>query len=336
MKKSAPIKPSKPSGTPTPKRRSKIPVISTSQSRLEELETDKYFVEASARMFESLAEARKENEEIVKLFLDKFALPVGQHVSKLTRFIIGTNPPEPVSQFIHEYIAFVNRFRMSIVLRTKSGKQEPRLISWLEPGPILHAEIREGHLVPTKTFDDDAGMAEIFDGQHLHVLQAVRDSMLRPSVSGKRSRDIIQTSIEKAKFLQIEDEDWSSALSEIERLAYEPNGITFIVHNARYPYLFVLLGEALRLEDLRQLLPVIEKLRNKYQGRVNRGRPANAKVLAADLKTLSEPTSMKQKAIESTERLRANSLSGDALEKAIATNTRRLQRRKAKIKTHTK
>jgi hypothetical protein len=160
--------------------------------------------------------------------------------------------------------------------------------------------------------------------------------MLRHSVSGKRSRDIIQTSIEKAKFLQIEDEDWSSALSEIERLAYEPNGITFIVHNARYPYLFVLLGEALRLEDLRQLLPVIEKLRNKYQGRVNRGRPANAKVLAADLKTLSEPTSMKQKAIESTERLRANSLSGDALEKAIATNTRRLQRRKAKIKTHTK
>jgi len=47
----------------------------------------------------------------------------------------------------------------------------------------------------------------------------------------------------KAKFVRIDDESWSSVLTELEGFAYDARSLTFILHRAEQPYLLCLVGE---------------------------------------------------------------------------------------------
>jgi hypothetical protein len=76
----------------------------------------------------------------------------------------------------------------------------------------------------------------------------------------------------EAKFLLIEDKYFRSTLSEIEKLAYHPSGVTVILHKGHQDYLFFLMGENVRAGKVRDLLPVLTEFQQEFFEREGRGR----------------------------------------------------------------
>ena len=76
-----------------------------------------------------------------------------------------------------------------------------------------------------------------------------------------------------ARFVQIEDDSFSTVLSELEEFAYSPDAITFIVHQGEHPHLFCLMGEAVTQPQLRAALPAVSAILRKYYNRGKAGRP---------------------------------------------------------------
>jgi hypothetical protein len=88
----------------------------------------------------------------------------------------------------------------------------------------------------------------------------------------------------KVKFVEFEDESWSSALNELEHFAYYPEGLTFVLHQAEQPYLLCLIGEKVSDKLWRQASPVKTALLKKSLGRGTAGRRRDPKRLRESIK----------------------------------------------------
>ena len=75
----------------------------------------------------------------------------------------------------------------------------------------------------------------------------------------------------KAKFVQIDDKDGSSVLTELEAFAYDADSLTFICHRAEQPYIICLVGEKVSSQLWREAAPAIHSLQRKYFGREGGG-----------------------------------------------------------------
>lgn len=256
---------------PQPAHKPQLPDFKKEAS-LKDLENDKYFVEARAVLMTLLKKAVAENEKAVDAFLQAFMFPIAQHVSKYRRFQFGRKISHAVEEFCDAYIAFVNRFRVSLVRDRRKGQSVPyRLIEWQKVGPSLHAEVYKDSLVPagtcenishgvTNEIDPDVGAGELFDGEDLRILEKLRQQLL-PTGKKTKHREQLEKAFDKIKFLHIDDDESSSILTQIESLAYTPDGLAFIVHRTKYPYVMLLIGEQVSIEDLRALLQAIPVLR---------------------------------------------------------------------------
>jgi hypothetical protein len=101
----------------------------------------------------------------------------------------------------------------------------------------------------------------------------------------------------KAKFVLIEDESWSSALSKLEYFANYPEGLTFVVHEAEQPYLLCLIGEKVSDKVWKQGSRARNALQKKYFNRGKAGRPPNIPRLRRTIKQRKSPGALKSKII---------------------------------------
>ena len=80
----------------------------------------------------------------------------------------------------------------------------------------------------------------------------------------------------RANYVEVHDRSGTSALNDLERIAYNPNKLTFIIHNpgSKMPCIFLLLGERTECrKDLRKAEKIINALQRKLYGRVKSGKP---------------------------------------------------------------
>jgi hypothetical protein len=124
-------------------------------------------------------------------------------------------------------------------------------------GEKFHVRVVEDHLEPAAGMPDDEPFVEYFSRNTLPVVPELQKAINEGA----------------AKFVQIEDESFSTMLSELEEFAYDPNAITFIVHQAERPHLFCLMGERVTQPQLRDALPAVSAILRKHYNRGKAGRP---------------------------------------------------------------
>ena len=85
-------------------------------------------------------------------------------------------------------------------------------------------------------------------------------------------------------------------MSVLEHVAYFPEGITFVLHNAEQPYLLCLVGEKVSVELWRKLSTTVTGIFRKKFGRGKAGRPKDLSKLRKAKRLLKTPGPLKAKA----------------------------------------
>jgi len=158
---------------------------------------------------------------------------------------------------LSRYLEYASRFGVYMVRRARKERTKFAVRGIIPRGEKFHVRIVEDHLEPTAGMPEDEPFVEYFASDTLPVVPELQ----KPINEGA------------AKFVRIEDDSFSTILSELEEFAYSPDAITFIVHRAERRHLFCLIGERVTQPQLRAALPAVSALLRKYYDRGKAGRP---------------------------------------------------------------
>jgi hypothetical protein len=243
-------------------------------SRKRELNKDKQFILETAKLKIDLKNFLAKREAHVRSFFHKFGEPVGPRLREARQFVRSIKSKK-LKGVLGDYIKYAARFGVWFRLRGKSFRLKYE-IPW---GTKFHVKLVEEHFEPA---DGQAG-----GGPYEYYFEADRmtvpDGLEKLIVSGK------------GKFVLIEDEHSSSALSELEYFANYPEGLTFIVHAAEQPYLLCLIGEKVSDKVWKQASTARSELLRECFKRAKAGRPPDISRLRRTIDLRSRPGSQKSK-----------------------------------------
>ncbi len=245
--------------------------------RHRELSEDPLFVQKTDTLKRKLEKAYTQDLELVTDFFREFSWPVAPKLKRLNAFLRNTRDTD-LRKTLRQYARYANRFRVIFVLR----KRPPHfnMVELLPSGAKFHVRIVKGQLVPCNPAYDDAPIDSSFESEKVKVPQALDRAISR----------------RQAKFVRIDDKDGSSCLSALEYVAYFPEGITFILHNAEQPYLVCLVGEKVSVELWRKLSTTVTAMFRKNFGRGKAGRPKDLQKLRKAKQLLKRHGPLKGKA----------------------------------------
>jgi hypothetical protein len=155
------------------------------------------------------------------------------------------------------YLEYASRFGVYMVRRARKERTKFAVLGIVPRGEKFHVRVVEDHLEPAAGMPEDEPFVEYFASDTLPVVPELQ------SVIDKGA----------ARFVQIEDDSFSTILSELEEFAYSPNAITFIVHRAERPHVLCLMGERVTQPQLHAALPAVSAILRKYYNRGKAGRP---------------------------------------------------------------
>jgi hypothetical protein len=154
----------------------------------------------------------------------------------------------------HEY---ASRFGVYMVRRARKERTKFAVRGIAPRGEKFHVRVVEDHLEPAAGMPEDEPFVEYFSNDMLPVVPELQ----KPIGEGA------------ARYVEIEDDSFSTILSELEEFAYSPDAITFIVHRAERRHLLCLVGEAVTQPQLRAVLPAVSAILRKHYNRGKAGRP---------------------------------------------------------------
>jgi hypothetical protein len=242
-----------------------------------QLRHDKQFVLESERLRTSLEKALVANPRIVREFFRQFSRPVGVRLKHVHAVLQGLESRKLRALF-ERYIVHVARF--GVVMwphKTRARFLTEVLVPW---GARFHVRLIGGHFEPAKMrVDPDTPFEYFFESDDVRI------------------PEIAETQIKKGriKFAQIEDQEWSSVLSKLEYFAYDPESLTFVLHNAEQPYLFCLIGEKISDETWRRASKIRSAFLKQCYGRGTAGRPPNIPRLRESIKLRKSAGPLKDK-----------------------------------------
>jgi hypothetical protein len=235
-------------------------------ARKRELDTDEQFIIEEARLQGEFEKFFAKYPKPLKEFFRQFSSFYGFRLGQIKQFLDSLSD-ERLRRLLNRYIAFVSRFGVQF----KFHERQPRfrrdvLIPY---GSKFHVRMVKRHFEPGQgSIDQDAQFGDSFESERINIPPAVQEQI----TSGK------------VKFVEFEDESWSSALNELEHFAYYPEGLTFVLHQAEQPYLLCLIGEKVSDKLWRQASPVKTALLKKSLGRGTAGRRRDPKRLRESIK----------------------------------------------------
>jgi hypothetical protein len=188
-------------------------------ARKRALKNDKEFAIETAKLHIRLERALPRFPKYIRNFLHRFSNPVGPRLPELNHFLNSVRNRQ-LRKLFQEYVKYVARF--GVALRVRKGDRRmvsEVLVPW---GRNLHVRVVNGHFEPGKGYPGGRTPFEyFFESENLPI----------PSVLRKK----LESS--DAKVVLIDDSNWSSLLTKMEYFAYDPERLTFILHNAEQPYL---------------------------------------------------------------------------------------------------
>lgn len=247
------------------------------QIRKRLLEQDKIYVVETERLTRALEKAYKQNPKAVRLFFCQFSHPTPFQLPRIQEFIDGQKSKN-LQRALKKYISYVARFSVVMILEKKKLHFRPIILP--QGGSKFHVKLVSGHFEPVRPVSEESAFSDFFESESV----VVSDQLRKLIESGS------------AKFFRIDDACGSSVLSELESVAYYPEGITFVLHKAEQPYLFCLVGEKVSDHTWRRASKAVKAFQREYFERGKAGRPPNLKELKKGFALDRSPGPLKEKA----------------------------------------
>jgi hypothetical protein len=232
-------------------------------------ESDHIFVKERDNLRKKLEKAYKLKKRAVESFFRRFPIQ-GQHNFQEVLAAIEALPRE-IQRAMKEHLTFASRFGVRFVLHNGQFSLRPQVTY----GRKFLVKQVKGHLKAARAVPHGEPALDYWEAPDLQVWA--------------RTQELIDKG--KVKFVQVEDERGGySVLNELERVAYQRDGITVILHKAERPYLYFMLGEAVRktssasrkeplvvaaLDELGSTLTAFQQ--EYFEGRAKPGRPPDLK-----------------------------------------------------------
>jgi hypothetical protein len=238
---------------------------------LRNLNQDSEFVLRTARVKQSLTELRKATPALFMKFfrrLSPLILLNRSHVRELLREV-GNGAARKI---FRDYVHYASRFKVRMITTARSFRLHP-----FDPPEFKYrAKIVDGHLRPVgKEHPPESIYEYLFVDDGMTVVPELEEFIVPGNV----------------KFFRVDDSKGGSLLNEIEYLAYQPSGLTFIVHHAQQPRIYLLIGENLSTDTfLRSAGKVVTALQKKLFNRKKAGRPTNISRLRKVIRISNQAT----------------------------------------------
>jgi len=249
--------------------------------------SDPKFVLTKDRLLLKLEKHYQQAPEMVTDFFRQFSWPGAPKLKRLTAFFRDM-PDGPLKKILSEYVQFAGRFRVHFILRKRSREQHKspphfRVVEDLPNPATFHVRVVNGQLVPIGPVPDDDMPIDVSFERKLKKLPEPLNSAIQQGL---------------AKAVRIDDEEGSSCLTPLEQVAYFPEGVTFVLHEAEQPYLLCLVGERVSVEQWRKLSTAVTAILREKFGRGKAGRPKDLQKYRQAKKLLKQPGPLKEKAIK--------------------------------------
>jgi len=254
-----------------------IELNSRLSARQRELSGDKEFIVATERLRKEILGALKKFPKSVREFFHRFGYPTGTHQSELNDFIYSVAQAS-LRRLFRQYLKYVARF--GTVLRLNKRRAVIALEYLIPWGSTFHVRLGRGRFEPiNEVLDDDVPSEYFFESDDVQMPNALR----------------AQVTSGAAKFVEIEDDNWTSVLSKLEYFAYYAEGLTFVLHKAEQPYLLCLVGEKVSNELWRRASKAVSAIHRENFNRGKAGRPADLVRFKKMIKVRKRPGLLKEK-----------------------------------------
>jgi hypothetical protein len=217
------------------------------------LAEERRFTDETDEIKKALKGAHAHNPEPVETFFRKFKFADPKHL-KDARFFITKLKGSQLKETLNRYLDYAHRFGVFMVRSREHDKF--RVFTVLPGGEKFHVRIVENKFKPVSV-PKLVPLAEEFEATELPVPKALQEEIDDGN----------------ARFVQIEDNEYSSLLSELEEFAYNPGRVTFILHKGTQPFLFWLFGERIDQTAARKLLTALNALQDELDLGPRVGRP---------------------------------------------------------------
>ena len=192
----------------------------------------------------------------VDAFMRQFWYPSPAVYPKARQFV-DRIPGSALRAALLRYLEYASRFGVYMVRRARKERTKFAVRGIVPRGEKFHVRVVEDHLEPATGMPEGEPFVEYFSSDTLPVVPELQNVIDKGA----------------ARFVQIEDDLFSTILSELEEFAYSPDAITFIVHRAERPHVFCLIGERVTQPQLRAALPAVSAILRKHYNRGKAGRP---------------------------------------------------------------
>jgi hypothetical protein len=244
---------------------------------LRKLNADPEFLIRTDRVKRSLLELRNTEPTFFEGFFRRFTpliLLNRNHVKKLLREVENG----AARKIFREYVLYASRFKVRMLGTARTFRPQP----FDPPEGKFRAKIVDGHL---RCVGEEHPREPLYEYLFLDERMAVAPNLQQLIEEGQ------------AKFFRLDDSKGSSLLNEIEYLAYQPSGLTFIVHYAQRPHIYLLIGENVSTDRiLRSAGKVITAMQKMLFKRKKAGRPTSIAKLKKAIRISRLPMTPKEQA----------------------------------------
>jgi hypothetical protein len=245
--------------------------------KLRALAKDDKFRQKTRDLRKALKTAFEHNPGVVKEFFRNFWYPAPATFIKAWKFLKDFEAVA-LRKTLRRYLKYASRFGVYMVYWEEKAKFRVRVL--VPRGTKFHVRVVNDHLESASWTPKGHLFSDYFADEKLKVLPEMQ----------KRIHD------GTVRLVQIEDDSFSTVLSELEEFAYFPDAITFVLHNAERPYLFCLFGERVTQPDFREAGKVVSAILRQKYGRGKGGRPRDRVREKKALNLLKKPGSKAEKA----------------------------------------
>ena len=282
------------------------------QEKQRRLDNDPEYIIATLDVTNRLEKAYVVDAKSVSKFFRRFGQFGSPYsIQKILHFLksLYESKKRKIAVALYKYIQYSIRF--GVVMRTLKGVPQFKPVVIPQVARKFHAKITRNFLKPVRPVPKDHEMAEYFEEPDLQ----------EPSELGKNFDPAL------VNYFVIEDRRDDSLLKQIEAVAYNPDRITFIQHNAEIPFLFCLIGENFQKKDFKNALSFVTRFQHERFGR-GAGRPRDTQRLKQEIRALQNLSGAQKAAAFDLAAKRFRSVSVSKM----TTAQNRLSRLKRKIK----
>jgi hypothetical protein len=246
---------------------------------LRKLNKDPEFILKTERVKRSLIDLRKSAPALFRKFFRRFTPLIFVNRNHIRELLRGVGN-ESARKVFKEYVQYASRFKVRMLGTATTFHPQP-----FDPPEVkFRAKIVNGHLRSVGEENPREPLYEfLFLDEGMSVVPELEELIGRGS----------------AKVFRVDDSKGGSLLNEIEYLAYQPSGLTFIVHHAQQPHIYLLIGENVSTDKfLRSAGKVVTALQKSLFNRNKAGRPTNIPRLREAIRASNQQMSSKEQAFE--------------------------------------